>query len=61
MATFSKRHYEKLAEALCNAKPTIDYFKQQEWSRITGHIAAMLASDNPKFDLERFAERASWK
>lgn len=61
---FSKRHYEALAKAMSEAKPSPDRFslglgddtvsQRGQWYTDVEQIVSMLIADNPKFDNDKF-------
>lgn len=56
MATFSERHYEKLAQSYHRQlTASLDHFQTYSTLRESVEwIAAMLAVDNPRFNKEKF-------
>ena len=65
MATFSRRHYETLADAIRKARerrpggPSIA--DAYGIGAVEAEITAMLAVDNPRFDGERFAQASGMR
>lgn len=57
MATFSKRHYEAIANVLCTEAQSLTMTDElMQWRRMVDSFGDKLALDNPRFDRDRFLE-----
>ena len=58
MATFTKRHYERIAKVLSIAKlkddPKLPYTAVDQWLEIRDNFIALFETDNFLFDKELF-------
>ena len=58
MASFSQRHYEKIADVLRTERLYLDDGKDSkaiyELGRVSIKLAYMFKADNPRFQLDRF-------
>jgi hypothetical protein len=54
MATFSRRHYEAIAEAIAKAPILLTFREGKQKTAIVMMLAGLFERDNPRFDAERF-------
>ena len=58
MAIFQKRHYEVIAQALRENKPTADYTPTM--LDVQESLQRLFAADNPRFDELKFHKAIGW-
>lgn len=62
MATFSKKHYIRLADVFLTSKPhRSKLYEVLQWQRDLDTLAAMFEQDNPAFDKSKFFDAAGFK